>query len=158
MQTEGVGVDLTLDIGFYDVVDFLVGVVLVGAHVNEHLAAVGNDIVLGASIDNGERHLRGAKKVARFLEFIVSYPNHVVQGFVYGVHTLVSRGVPTLSVSYYVEHHQALFSYGRLHARRLAHYCHVDFWKQRQCAGESVFARHLFFRRSEIHVVVWLRS
>ena len=145
MEPEGVGVNLALYVGFYYVVDLLVGVVLVGAHVDEHLAAVGDDVVLRAGVDNGESHLRWAEELAHLLELIVLYPNHVVEGLVNGVHALVSRGVPALSVGNDIEHHQALLGYGGLHARGLAHYSHVNLRKQRQGARESLLARHLFF-------------
>lgn len=49
--------DLTLDLCLDKVQYFLVSIELIGPYIYGHLASVGDDIMLGASLDDREAHL-----------------------------------------------------------------------------------------------------
>ena len=158
MQAEGMCVDITLDMRANDVVDLLVGVVFVGAHVDEHPAFVRDDIVLRTRMNYRERHLRGTEERTHLLKAKIPNPSHVVEGFIDRVDTLVACRMTTLAVAHDVEHHQSFLRDGGLHARRLAHDGHVDMGQQRQDTADAVLSRYLFLGRSQVDEVVGLRA
>ena len=62
------------------------------------------------------------------------------------------------AVRYDIENHQSFFCYGGLHARGFAHDGYADGGQSGQDEADAIFARHLFFGRSQIYKVIatWL--
>ena len=120
---------------------------LIAAHIDGE-AAFGRDyVVLCAGLDDCDGHFYGSQHGRDFLESEIAEPFDVVQCFVDGVHTLVAGGVSAYSVRGYVEHHQAFFGYGGLHARRFANDGYVDGRQEWKRHFDALFARNLFLAR-----------
>lgn len=148
-EPEGARLHLAAGVLADDVIDLLVRVEFVGAHVYHHVTLIGYYVVLCAGIDDRHLHLRGTEEVADALEPVAAEPAKVVEDFVDGVDALVAGGMSRLAVSRHVEHHESFLCYGGLHARRFAHDGNVYRRQFRQCLYDAVGSRHLFFGGSE---------
>ena len=105
MQTERTGRHLTLQFLLQKLIDKLILVILVGAHIHHHLATVGNHVVLSACMDDRHVHHRGAQELTHFLELMMLQELQILHRFIDGIHPFAAGCMPRLSVSYYVENH-----------------------------------------------------
>ena len=137
---------------------FLVGLHLVGAYIDDKGAAVGNDIVLGASVDEGDGHLCGAQKRTDLGELGVAQPLDVVECMIDGVVALLASGMSRAAVSGAVEHHESAFGNGRLHASGLTDECHIDGREQGQHAFDAACATDFFLGGGKEDEVVVARG
>ena len=93
MQAERPCLDVALDVLADDVEDLLVGVQLIGTHVDDHPVLVGNHVVLSASVDDRRLHLRWSEERADALKTVVAQPHEVVEGFIDGIDAFVASGM-----------------------------------------------------------------
>ena len=85
--------------------------------------------MLRSGINNSNSHFCFAKERTNFLEFMITNPYKVVEGFVNSVYTFVAGSMSTLAVSNKVENHQSLFGNSWLHTGRFSNNGNINFWK-----------------------------
>lgn len=134
--------------------DFLVGVALVAAYVDGEGAAVGDDVVLCACVDDGGGGLDGTEEGGDEGKGVVAEPVDVVEGVVDGVVAGVAGGVAAGAVGGGVDYHEAFFGLGWLHGGGLADEGYVYLGELGYDAFDALAAADFFFGAGEVDEVV----
>ena len=84
--------------------------------------------MLGSGLNNCYCHLRLSKKGTDLTEPVISQPYKIVEGLIYGIHTLVSCCVAGYPICISINHHKSLLCYCRLHACGLSYDSDINIW------------------------------